>query len=86
VEKVGFLQKGAPVSHTELDDMMRLHVDPSLAEVFLYTRAWLQEVAARSIGRSVDQIKTARQMDIPARLAIPMRVISCGRRRRRLPA
>jgi hypothetical protein len=56
--------------------MMRQHVDPVLAEVFHYTRAWLQEVAVRSIGLSVDQIKTARQMDLPARLAIPMRVIS----------
>jgi predicted unusual protein kinase regulating ubiquinone biosynthesis (AarF/ABC1/UbiB family) len=76
MEKIGFIQKGAQVSNAELDDMMRQHVDPLQVDVFHYTRAWLQEVAARSIGLSVDQIKAARQMDIPAKLAIPMRVIS----------
>jgi len=76
MEKIGFIQKGAQVSNAELDDMMRQHVDPLQVDVFHYTRAWLQEVAARSIGLSVDQIKAARQMDIPAKLAIPMRVMA----------
>jgi hypothetical protein len=44
--------------------------------VFHYTRKWLQRMAARNMDLSVDQIKAARQMDIPARLAIPMRVIA----------
>ena len=56
--------------------MMRQHVDPLLVDVFHYTRPWLQEVAASSIGLSADQIRIARQLDIPARLAVPMRVIS----------
>ena len=76
LKEIGFLQQDAQVSNAELDDMMRQHVDPLLVDEFHYTRPWLQEVAARSIGLSTDQIKTVRQMDIPARLAIPMRVIS----------
>jgi hypothetical protein len=33
-------------------------------------------MAAANMDISVDTIKTARQMDIPAKLAIPMRVIA----------
>lgn len=76
MQRIGFLQNGAQVSHGELDDMMRQHVDPLLVDVFHYTRDWLQEVASRSIGLSAEQIKIARQLDLPSRLAIPMRVIS----------
>ena len=43
---------------------------------FHYTRKWLQKMTAVHMDRSVAQIKTARQMDIPVKLAIPMRVIA----------
>jgi predicted unusual protein kinase regulating ubiquinone biosynthesis (AarF/ABC1/UbiB family) len=76
MERLGFIQKGEQVSTRELDDMLRQYVEPLEAEVFHYTRKWLQKMAARNMDLSVDQIKTARQMDIPAKLAIPMRVIA----------
>ncbi|HET7742359.1 MAG TPA: AarF/ABC1/UbiB kinase family protein, partial [Mycobacterium sp.] len=39
-------------------------------------RKWLQRLTAANMDRAVAQIKTARQMDIPPKLAIPMRVIA----------
>lgn len=76
MEKVGFIQRGEQVSSREIDDMLRQYVEPLEVDVFHYTRKWLQKMAARNMDLSVDQIKAARQMDIPARLAIPMRVIA----------
>lgn len=76
MERVGFIQKGEKVSTSEIDDMLRQYVEPLEVEVFHYTRRWLQKMAARNMDLSVDQIKAARQMDIPAKLAIPMRVIA----------
>ncbi|MFC7672658.1 ABC1 kinase family protein [Mycolicibacterium sp. GCM10028919] len=76
MERLGFIQQGEQVSTRELDDMLRQYVEPLEVEVFHYTRKWLQKMAARNMDLSVDQIKTARQMDIPAKLAIPMRVIA----------
>ena len=76
MERVGFIQKGEKVSTSEIDDMLRQYVEPLEVEVFHYTRKWLQKMAARNMDLSVDQIKAARQMDIPAKLAIPMRVIA----------
>ena len=60
----------------EIDDMLRQYVEPLEVEVFHYTRKWLQKMTAVNMDRSVAQIRTARQMDIPAKLAIPMRVIA----------
>ena len=76
MEKVGFIQRGQAVSSREIDDMLRQYVEPLEVEVFHYTRKWLQKMAAANMDISVDAIKTARQMDIPAKLAIPMRVIA----------
>lgn len=76
MERLGFIQQGEQVSTRELDDMLRQYVEPLEVEVFHYSRKWLQKMAARNMDLSVDQIKTARQMDIPAKLAIPMRVIA----------
>ncbi|UQX10549.1 AarF/UbiB family protein [Candidatus Mycobacterium methanotrophicum] len=76
MEKIGFLQKGQQVSVRDIDDMLRQYVEPIEAEVFHYTRKWLQKMATSHIDRSVSQIKTARQMDLPPKLAIPMRVIA----------
>jgi len=64
------------VSTREIDDMLRQYVEPLEVEVFHYTRKWLQKMTAVNMDRSVAQIRTARQMDIPAKLAIPMRVIA----------
>jgi predicted unusual protein kinase regulating ubiquinone biosynthesis (AarF/ABC1/UbiB family) len=76
LEKVGFIQKGEQVSIREMDDMLRQNVEPLEVEVFHYTRKWLQKMTAVNMDRSVAQIRTARQMDLPAKLAIPMRVIA----------
>ena len=76
MEKIGFIQKGEQVSTREIDDMLRQYVEPLEVEVFHYTRKWLQKMTAVNMDRSVAQIRTARQMDIPAKLAIPMRVIA----------
>jgi predicted unusual protein kinase regulating ubiquinone biosynthesis (AarF/ABC1/UbiB family) len=76
MEKVGFIQKGEQVSVKEIDDMLRQYVEPIRVEVFHYTRKWLQKMAAANMAGSVEQIKTARQMDLPAKLAIPLRVIA----------
>ncbi len=76
MEKAGFIQKGQQVSSREIDDLLRQYVEPLQVEVFHYTRKWLQKMAAANMDITVDSIKTARQMDIPAMLAIPMRVIA----------
>ena len=76
MEKVGFIQKGEQVPVKEIDDMLRQYVEPIRVEVFHYTRKWLQKMAAVNMSGSVEQIKTARQMDLPAKLAIPLRVIA----------
>lgn len=76
MEQVGFIQKGEKVSHREIDDMLRQYVEPLQYEVFHYTRKWLQRMTAKNMDISVDQLKAARQMDIPPKLAIPMRVIA----------
>jgi predicted unusual protein kinase regulating ubiquinone biosynthesis (AarF/ABC1/UbiB family) len=78
MEKGGFIQKGEQVSVREIDDMLRQYVEPVEVEVFYYTRKWLQKMTAMSMRpeRAAGQIRAARQMDIPAKLAIPMRVIA----------
>ncbi|WP_354525433.1 AarF/UbiB family protein [Mycolicibacterium sp. 624] len=76
MERVGFIQKGEQVSTRELDEMLRQYVEPISVESFHYTRKWLQRLTAANMDRAVAQIKTARQMDIPPKLAIPMRVIA----------
>ena len=80
MEKVGFIQKGRQVSVRDIDEMLRQYVEPVEVEVFHYTRKWLQRMTTSQIDRSVSQIKTARQMDLPPKLAIPMRVHRVGRR------
>ena len=76
MEKAGFIQKGQQVSVRDIDEMLRQYVEPIEVDVFHYTRKWLQRMTVSQIDRSVAQIRTARQMDLPAKLAIPMRVIS----------
>lgn len=76
MEKIGFIQPGAEVSTSEIDDMLRQYVQPVEVEVFHYTRKWIQKMTAATMDLSTAQIKTARQMDLPPRLAIPMRVIA----------
>ncbi len=78
MEKAGLIQKGEPVSVRDIDDMLRQYVQPVEVEVFHYTRKWLQKMAGRQIDRSVAQIRTARQLDLPPKLAMPMRVIASG--------
>jgi predicted unusual protein kinase regulating ubiquinone biosynthesis (AarF/ABC1/UbiB family) len=76
MEKAGFIQKGEQVSIREIDDMLRQYVEPVETDVFHYTRKWLQRMTAVNMDRSVAQIKTARQLDLPVKLAMPMRVIA----------
>lgn len=76
MEKIGFIQKGEVVPPAEIDDMLRQYVEPIQVETFHYTRKWLQQMVKVDMDRSMQQIKTARQMDLPAKLAIPLRVIA----------
>src|ERR1700754_2223230 len=76
LEKVGFIQKGEQVSKREMDDMMRQYTEPLEGEGFHYTRKWLQKMTYRQLNQGVSQIKTARQMNLPPKLAIPMRVLA----------
>lgn len=76
MEKAGFIQQGQQVSVREIDEMLRQYVEPIEVDVFHYTRKWLQRMTVSQFDRSVAQIKVARQMDLPAKLAIPMRVIA----------
>jgi predicted unusual protein kinase regulating ubiquinone biosynthesis (AarF/ABC1/UbiB family) len=76
MEKIGFIQKGEQVSIREIDDMLQQYVQPLEVPVFHYRRKWLQKMTALNIERAAGQIKAARQMDIPPKLAIPMRVIA----------
>ena len=76
MQKAGFIQKGEQVSIREIDDMLRQYVEPVETDVFHYTRKWLRKMTAVNMDRSVAQIKTARQLDLPVKLAMPMRVIA----------
>lgn len=76
MEAAGFIQKGQQVSADEVDDMLRQYVQPIEVDVFHYNRRWLQKMAAGQMDNSVAQIKMARQLDLPAQLAIPLRVIA----------
>ena len=76
MEQIGFIQKGEQVSVREIDDMLRQYVEPIEVDVFHYTRKWLQKMTAINMEKAAGQLKAARQMDIPAKLAIPMRVIA----------
>ncbi|CAN5213093.1 AarF/ABC1/UbiB kinase family protein [soil metagenome] len=76
MEKIGFIQKGQQVSTREIDDMLQQYVQPLEVDEFHYSRKWLQRMAALNFERAPGQLKAARQMDIPPKLAIPMRVIA----------
>jgi predicted unusual protein kinase regulating ubiquinone biosynthesis (AarF/ABC1/UbiB family) len=76
MEKAGLIQKGQQVSVRDIDDMLRQHVEPVEVEVFHYNRKWLQRAAAQRIDRSMAQMRTVRQLDLPAKLAMPMRVLA----------
>jgi predicted unusual protein kinase regulating ubiquinone biosynthesis (AarF/ABC1/UbiB family) len=76
MQKGGFIQKGEQVSAREIDEMLRQYVEPVEVEVFHYSRKWLQRMTALNMDKAAGQIKAARQMDIPVKLAIPMRVIA----------
>jgi predicted unusual protein kinase regulating ubiquinone biosynthesis (AarF/ABC1/UbiB family) len=76
MEKIGFIQPGEQVPVREIDDMLRQYVEPVETEVFHFTRRWLQRMTAVQMDRSVAQIRTARQLDLPPKLALPLRVIA----------
>jgi predicted unusual protein kinase regulating ubiquinone biosynthesis (AarF/ABC1/UbiB family) len=76
MEKAGFIQKGQQVSVRDIDEMVRQYVEPIEVEIFHYTRKWLQKMTTVQIDRSVSQIRTARRLDLPAKLALPLRVIA----------
>src|SRR3954465_10413329 len=78
MEQGGFIQKGEQVSVREIDEMLKQYVEPLQVEVFHYTRKWLQRITAMSMkpDRAAGQIRAVRQMDVPAKVAIPLRVIA----------
>jgi predicted unusual protein kinase regulating ubiquinone biosynthesis (AarF/ABC1/UbiB family) len=76
MEKVGFVRKGEQLSIEAIDEMLAQYVEPVEVPVFHYTRKWLQKHAQSNMERAPQQLKMARQMDLPAELAIPLRVIA----------
>jgi predicted unusual protein kinase regulating ubiquinone biosynthesis (AarF/ABC1/UbiB family) len=76
MRKGGFIQKGREVSVREIDEMLRQYVEPVEVEVFHYSRKWLMRMAGKQLERPVEQLKTARQLDLPPKLAMPMRVLA----------
>ncbi len=76
MEKVGFIQKGEQLSLEAIDEMLAQYVEPVEVEVFHYTRKWLQKHAAENMERAPQQLRMARQMDLPVNLAMPLRVIA----------
>ena len=75
MEKIGFIRAGEQLSVEAVDEMLAQYVEPVQVPVFHYTRKWLQRHAQSNMERAPQQIKMARQMDLPASLAIPLRVI-----------
>ena len=75
MEKVGFIRGGDQLQVEVVDEILAQYVEPVQVPVFHYTRRWLQGHAAQNMERAPQQIKVARQMDLPASLAIPLRVI-----------
>jgi predicted unusual protein kinase regulating ubiquinone biosynthesis (AarF/ABC1/UbiB family) len=73
--KIGFIRAGEQLSVEAVDEMLAQYVEPVQVPVFHYTRKWLQRHAAANMERAPQQLKMARQMDLPASLAIPLRVI-----------
>ena len=73
--KIGFIRAGEQLSIEAVDEMLAQYVEPVQVPVFHYTRKWLQRHAASNMERAPQQLKMARQMDLPASLAIPLRVI-----------
>jgi predicted unusual protein kinase regulating ubiquinone biosynthesis (AarF/ABC1/UbiB family) len=76
MEKIGFVQKGEQLSIEAIDEMLAQYVEPIEVPVFHYTRKWLQKHAAENMERAPQQLKMARQMDLPVNLAMPLRVIA----------
>jgi len=76
MEKIGFIRPGEQLSVEAVDEMLAQYVEPINVPVFHYNRKWLQRHAASNMERAPQQIKMARQMDLPASLAIPLRVIA----------
>ncbi|MCV7193162.1 macrolide-binding ATPase MABP-1 [Mycolicibacterium brumae] len=78
MERAGFLTSVDKVDIRDIDDMLQQYVQPLEVEQFHYTRKWLQRMAAVDFERAPGQIRTARQLAVPPKMAIPMRVIgSC---------
>ena len=75
MEKVGFVRPGEQLPMADIDEMLAQYVEPVQVPVFHYTRKWLQKHAAANFERTPQNLKMARQMDLPAQLAIPLRVI-----------
>ena len=76
MEKIGFIQKGEQLPIEAIDEMLAQYVEPVEVPVFHYTRKWLQKHAAQNMERAPQQLKMARQMDLPVNLAMPLRVIA----------
>jgi len=76
MEKVGFVQHGEHLAVEDIDEMLAQYVEPVGVPVFHYTRKWLQRHAAANMERTPQNLRMARQMDLPAGLAIPLRVIA----------
>ena len=53
MQRIGFIQPGEKVSVQDIDDMIRQYVEPLEAEIFHFTRRWLQRMTAVNMNKSV---------------------------------
>ena len=74
--RAGFIREGEELSIDAVDEMLAQYVEPVEVPVFHYTRKWIQKHAQSNMERAPQQLKMARQMDLPPQLAIPLRVIA----------
>ena len=75
MDRIGFVRAGEQLPVEAVDEMLAQYVEPVQVPVFHYTRKWLQKHAQSNMQNAPQQLKMARQMDLPASLAIPLRVI-----------
>jgi predicted unusual protein kinase regulating ubiquinone biosynthesis (AarF/ABC1/UbiB family) len=75
-EEFGIIQRGQQVSIDDVEYQLRQYVEPLEVDVFHFTRKWLQRITATPLQRPIGpQIKVARQLDLPPKLAMPLRAI-----------
>jgi predicted unusual protein kinase regulating ubiquinone biosynthesis (AarF/ABC1/UbiB family) len=72
----GFIARGQQIPTGEVDEMLRLFVEPLRVDMFHYRRRWLLKATSDQMDRTVANLRIARQLDLPPMLAMPLRVMA----------